>query len=57
MVSLEQRVPKGKSRVSSEKSYAERQLLASFMDAGSSGDYNCKSCTGCDCSGCASCAH
>jgi len=54
---LEQRVPAGRSKIGSEKSYAEMQLLDSFMTTEPSKAYDCGTCTGCLLDPCPNCAH
>ena len=54
---LEQKVPAGKGVTGSERSYAEKQLLGSFMTTSPSEAYNCGNCTGCQLGSCFNCAH
>jgi len=52
---LEEKVPTGRVTTNSDKSYAEKQLLDSYMPIGSSDSYDCQTCNNCGSGDCSSC--
>ena len=52
---LEQKVPLGSIPLGSDKSYAEKQFLGSYMSVNPSSVYDCGDCNNCGSGDCASC--